>query len=167
MGYDSVDELPPEELACCAICNDGEWIEGVSLLHCDIICRIPLCFATAAISVFTLPALEVLWVENAACWSSCSPPHSWGRLVLWDMQIQAGELRRDLFACIPYRDVFCVVELEGPWSEPLISNGRISTAHCGFPRVGVEGWNVRASFLPWRRWTRLYRLLPYPGGAMA
>lgn len=25
----TVEELPEEELACCAVCNDGEWIEGV------------------------------------------------------------------------------------------------------------------------------------------
>lgn len=27
------EELPPEELACCAVCNDGEWIEGVDCLE--------------------------------------------------------------------------------------------------------------------------------------
>ena len=32
-----LEELPPEELACCAICNDGEWIEGVmSVLDCHV-----------------------------------------------------------------------------------------------------------------------------------
>ncbi|KNB43585.1 hypothetical protein JH06_2896 [Blastocystis sp. subtype 4] len=29
------EELPPEELACCAICNDGEWIEGDPIVFCD------------------------------------------------------------------------------------------------------------------------------------
>lgn len=29
--YNIIEELPPEELACCAICNDGEWIEGVNV----------------------------------------------------------------------------------------------------------------------------------------
>lgn len=25
-----LESLPMEELACCAVCNDGEWIEGVA-----------------------------------------------------------------------------------------------------------------------------------------
>lgn len=26
-----LEPLPMEELACCAVCNDGEWIEGVAV----------------------------------------------------------------------------------------------------------------------------------------
>ena len=28
-----LEQLPMEELACCAVCNDGEWIEGVAVLR--------------------------------------------------------------------------------------------------------------------------------------
>ena len=54
------DELPPEELACCAICNDGEWIEGVDLFTHLLICRIRLYFVMVVILEFTLHVLEVL-----------------------------------------------------------------------------------------------------------
>ena len=29
-SFMAVEPLPMEELACCAVCNDGEWIEGVA-----------------------------------------------------------------------------------------------------------------------------------------
>ena len=44
-----VESLPMEELACCAVCNDGEWIEGVSIILEILNSRILSFFVTVVI----------------------------------------------------------------------------------------------------------------------
>ena len=55
----STEPLPMEELACCAVCNDGEWIEGVVFLNISRNPRILSYFVMAAISVSTHLAMAI------------------------------------------------------------------------------------------------------------